>query len=45
MNNIKNFYEYFENLNNRFEGSFIYELNGWDITYSDRKGHYITDRL
>jgi hypothetical protein len=35
----------FENFNSRYSGDFIKEHRGWEIDYSDRPGHYITDRL
>lgn len=38
---IKNF----ENFNKKYEGWFINNYKNWNITYSDRPGHYITDRL
>lgn len=34
-----------ENNNKKYQGDFIKSLNGWDITYSDYPGHYITDKL
>ena len=36
---------FFENNNIKYNGSFIYNYNGWNITYNDYKGHYITDKL
>ncbi len=35
----------FENFNKLYEGSFINNYKNQHITYSDRPGHYITDRL
>jgi len=35
----------FENFNKKYSGSFINKYRNWYITYSDRYGHYITDRL
>jgi len=35
----------FENFNKLYSGSFINNYKKWYITYSDRPGHYITDRL
>lgn len=35
----------FENFNSRYEGKFIDSYKKWIIDYSDRPGHYITDRL
>jgi len=40
-----NFIKTFENFNKLYEGSFINNYKNWYITYSDRPGHYITDRL
>ena len=37
--------ETFENFNTLYKGSFINTYKNWHITYSDRYGHYITDRL
>ena len=34
-----------ENLNIRYNGKFINNYRNWYITYSDRPGHYITDRI
>ena len=46
MKHILNYFNYLiENLNNKYVGSFINHYKNWYITYSDRPGHYITDRL
>jgi hypothetical protein len=46
MKYILNYSHYIlENLNKKYNGSFINTYKSWYITYSDRPGHYITDRL
>ncbi len=39
------FIETFENFNKLYKGFFINNYKNWTISYSDRPGHYITDRL
>ena len=46
MRHLKNFLKYIlENNNNFYNGSFIYNIDGWKIEYNDYIGHYITDKL
>jgi hypothetical protein len=42
---LKKYLIFLENNNKKYNGSFIFNHNGWNINYSDRKGHYITDKL
>ena len=46
MKYLLSYYNYLlENLNSKYAGSFIKNYKKWDIYYSDRPGHYITDKL
>jgi hypothetical protein len=46
MKHLLNYYNYIvENLNKKYSGVFINNYKNWNIYYSDRTGHYITDKL